>query len=400
MHRSSGPSVIALCAAVVCAAQEAPSTFPTGTDVVLLDLVVRDKRGQPVLDLGQDEIQVSEDGSRCEVLSVRLVQAGAVKTASPPPKSPGATPPPAADRIATTPARSSLVVLVFDQLSPEPARRARDAASEFAGKAFPPDTWFAVAKVGRGVRLLQTFTSNPADLPNAIAAATIGGDITRDAALSPGFDSATEQALGAGPVNGSGIRLDQMSEFDRMNQGFAKQFDLAQRTQQGHASIAPLRAIVKGQAPVQGRKTLLYFSEGLQLPPDVQTACDTLVSDANRANVTVYSLDTRGLTIRSPTENSRLRLQPSRQAPGDGDPMTVAKPALGRDDQEDGLRGLNVQANAESLALATGGFLIGNSNDLRPGLDPSPRLWSWPLRRRCLSVRQTRRTLGRYTLSM
>jgi VWFA-related protein len=373
MHRSFGLSTIALCVAFVCAAQEAPPTFQTGADVVLLDMVVRDKRGQPVLDLRQDEIQVSEDGSRCEVLSVRLVQAGAVKIASPPPKSPGATPPPAADgiapEIATTPARSSLVVLVFDQLSPEDARRARDAASEFAAKAFPPDTWFAVAKVGRGVRLLQTFTSNPADLPNAIAAATIGGDTTRDAALSPGFDSATEQALGAGPVNGSGIRLDQMSEFDRMNQGFAKQFDLAQRTQQGHASIAPLRAIVKGLEPVQGRKTLLYFSEGLQLPPDVQTAYDTLVSDANRANVTVYSLDTRGLTIRSPTENSRLRLQPSLQAPGDGDPMTVTKPALGRDDQEDGLRGLNVQANAESLALATGGFLIGNSNDLRPGLD-------------------------------
>ena len=96
-----------------------------------------------------------------------------------------------------TPARSSLVVLVFDQLSLEPARRAREAANQFAQKAFPPDTWFAVAKIGRGIRLLQTFTSNPAELPKAIEAATIGGDVTRDSAISPGYDSITDQALGA-----------------------------------------------------------------------------------------------------------------------------------------------------------------------------------------------------------
>jgi VWFA-related protein len=368
MHRSIARSAIGLCVAAVCAAQEAPPTFQTSTEVVLLDMVVRDKRGQPVLDLRQDEIQVSEDGTRCEVVSVRLVQAGTVKAASnglTGPAPTAATPPPVST---ATPARSSLVVLVFDQLSLEPARHAREAASEFAARSFPTDTWFAVAKIGRGIRLLQTFTSNPADLTSAIDSATIGVD-ARDAPLSPGFDSVTEQALGAGPVNGSSIGPYRMSELDQMKQGFAKQFDLAQRTQQGHASIAPLRAIVKGLEPVQGRKTLVYFSEGLQLPPDVQAVYETLVSDANRANVTVYSLDTRGLTIKSPTESSRLRLQPSSQVPGDGDPMAAVKPALGRDDQEDALRGLNVQANMESLALATGGFLIGNSNDLRSGLD-------------------------------
>jgi VWFA-related protein len=373
--RPWGAGLAALVVTQTLAAQEPPPTFRAESQVVVLDVVARDGRDRPIADLRQDEIQVFEDGTRCEIVSVRLVQAASVKvpaehakgasTSDPVAGAPGGT--------AATPARSSLVVLVFDQLSLEPARRAREAASQFASGRFPADTWFAVAKIGQGVRLLQTFTSTTVDLPGAIEAATMGSDATRDAALSPGFDSVTEQALGAGPVNGSNIRPDQMSVLDVIKQGFAKSFDLARRTQQGHASIAPLRAIVKGLEPVQGRKTLVYFSEGLHLPPDVQAAYDTLVSEANRANVTVYSLDTRGLTVRSPTENSRLRLQPSPLAPGRDDPLESAKPVAERDQLQDGLQGLNVQANMESLALATGGFLIGNSKLLSALEAPTPR---------------------------
>ena len=36
--------------------------FRTGTTAVLLDIVVRDKKGRPVRDLRQDEITVLEDG--------------------------------------------------------------------------------------------------------------------------------------------------------------------------------------------------------------------------------------------------------------------------------------------------------------------------------------------------
>ncbi len=375
MNRSIARSLVALGTAAVCGAQEAPPTFRTGTEVVLLDMVVRDKRGQPVLDLRQDEIQVSEDGTRCEVVSVRLIQGGAVRPA---PMGPvGAATPPGAPEVpeaasSATPARSSLVVLVFDQLTLEPARRAREAANQFAQRAFPPDTWFAVAKIGHGIRLLQTFTSNLADLPKAIEAATLGGDVTHDSAISPGFDSITDQALGAsnalsgGALSGSNGRF---PELDQVKQGFAQAFDMAARTQRGRASIAPLEAMVKGLEPVQGRKTLIYFSEGLQLPPAVQASFDKLLSDANRANVTIYSLDTRGLTIKSPTEDTARRLA---TAASGADPSPIGATAsidYGADAILDALRGLNVQANMETLALATGGFLIGNSNDLGPGLD-------------------------------
>ena len=48
--------------------------FRTGTTAVLLDIVVRDKRGRPVRDLRQDEITVLEDGGAARVQSFRLVE--------------------------------------------------------------------------------------------------------------------------------------------------------------------------------------------------------------------------------------------------------------------------------------------------------------------------------------
>ena len=42
-------------------------TFRADTAFVLLDLVVRDKKGSPVRDLRPDEIQVYEDGVRRDV---------------------------------------------------------------------------------------------------------------------------------------------------------------------------------------------------------------------------------------------------------------------------------------------------------------------------------------------
>ncbi len=372
MNRPIARSLVALGAAIVCAAQEAPPTFRTGTEVVLLDMVVRDKRGQPVLDLRQDEVQVSEDGTRCEVVSVRLIQGG---TARPAPMAPvGAATLPPSPRVpqaanAATPARSSLVLLLFDQLSLEPARRAREAAKQFALKAFPPDTWFAVAKVGPRTRLFQPFTSNPAGLPRAIEAATIGGDLTQGASLSSSVDSIADPTLGSGPVNGT-IPGTNGPESDRLR-GYDPAFDLAVRTREAGNSIGALRAMVKGLEAVQGRKTLIYFSEGLPLPERAQDPFIKLMDEANRANVTVYSLDTRGLTIKSQTEDTRQHLQTALTA---DDPSPVGRLELpnhndGFQAAADAVRGFNVQANLETLALATGGFLIGDSNDLGPGLD-------------------------------
>ena len=54
-------------------APPSPPTFRVDTGVVMLDVVVRDKKGRLVRDLRPEEIQVFEDGARQEITTVRFV---------------------------------------------------------------------------------------------------------------------------------------------------------------------------------------------------------------------------------------------------------------------------------------------------------------------------------------
>jgi hypothetical protein len=62
-------------------AQETP-TFRADSQVVLLDLVARDRKGLTVADLRPDEAQVFEDGTRCEIESFRLVRGRRERTST------------------------------------------------------------------------------------------------------------------------------------------------------------------------------------------------------------------------------------------------------------------------------------------------------------------------------
>ena len=70
----------------------------------------------------------------------------------------------------------------------------------------------------------------------------------------------------------------------------------------------PLLGLVKNQSRLAGRKTLLYFSEGLVVPKNLEEVFKTTISEANRANVTVYSVDARGLSSARDSDASRDQL--------------------------------------------------------------------------------------------
>ena len=66
--------------------------------------------------------------------------------------------------------------------------------------------------------------------------------------------------------------------------------------QEGTRAIDALRALIRAQAGFPGRKTVLFFSEGLVIPPDQPELLESLISEANRANLTFYTLDAAGLS--------------------------------------------------------------------------------------------------------
>ena len=66
-----------------------------------------------------------------------------------------------------------------------------------------------------------------------------------------------------GAVDGGGMAAESMN---RMITDMLEFAETSGREQQGRFSIFGLWAIVKEQARLPGRKTVMYFSEGLQLP--------------------------------------------------------------------------------------------------------------------------------------
>ena len=241
-------------------------------------------------------------------------------------------------------------------------------------RPFPPSTWFAVYKVGDGLRLLQPFTEDRALLPGAIEAATKGADRPRDPVVTsgtpvnPGPDNSTEEALGwaqyANVLKRTGANLIDMLMAQKMAEAL-RHADVLYREQRGQGSLYPLLAVARGLSAVSGRKTLLYFSEGLNVPPSVAEAMSATVSQANRSNVAIYSIDASGLRVHSPSTESKMALQLATDPDGTGLKGEEGSPAVVG---LDAIR-LNLQGNLQDLAESTGGFLIANSNDLRTGLE-------------------------------
>ena len=351
--------------------------FPSGAEVVVLDMVARGKDGQLVRDLRADEIEVFEDGRPCRVQGFRLVlpeaapsQPAASSSAA------AATPPaPAGGADDERPAVGSLVILAFDQLGLEGAVNARRAALDFVGRSFPANTWFAVFKIGEGLFPLQGFTGDPRKLKQAIERATTGVDQPRDPSLTGRADNATQEAFAAAA---EATRLEEAggsnpaeAQIARALARMLQMSDRAAREERGRGALFPLISLAKGLRTVSGRKTLLLFSEGLHVPNSLAEVYARAISDANRANVAIYSLDASGLRaldgrgkVFSPFTESAMALEQA----GAGRNDTRRGHARSGDTLLDGLR-MNVQANLRDLAEATGGFLIANTNDLRPGLE-------------------------------
>src|SRR5215469_10705108 len=123
-----------------------PTTVISNVDEVSLDLVVKNKKNKPVLDLKPEDLAVTDGGAPVKISHLGLVSAQ-----------------PGADRPIT---------LLFDQLDSAGYANARSEASRIL-KEIPPDGFsVSVLKVEGRLSLYQEFTRDRNLLNRAIALAT------------------------------------------------------------------------------------------------------------------------------------------------------------------------------------------------------------------------------------
>jgi VWFA-related protein len=365
-----------------------PSTplVRVGSEEVLLDIVVRDKKGRPVLDLKESEIEIYENGVKQVITSFRPIDrigsSGSRESRT------VASSPPSEERPKSTtpdPLREiNLVTMVFERLNNESRILARQAASDFLKSDLGENVFVSVYYLDLRLRLLQPFTADRERLSAAIESAT-GKGATQFADKSDQLRREMENMIrgkesSANPQNGGpGVDPGPSAANNAIELKVAEiavntlRFeDEIQRQEQGTASTYSLLALVGGQNRLYGRKTVLYFSEGLQIPPNLVDLFHTTISAANRANISFYTVDARGLLAARQNETMRdelmsaARSSETQQRARAGQAVTVDQVKI-FDTAESSIR-RNTQNTLAELAESTGGFLIANTNDLRKPL--------------------------------
>lgn len=391
---------VALVALALTAAPSAPApqtpgppdelrreVFRVDTEVVLLDVVARDKKGRTVRDLRPEEVEVYEDGVRQETGSFRFLDSRAIGEALDDAADRPSPEPAAAAPEAPRPGESrhlNLVTFLFDQLGPDGRGIARKAALSFLELENRPDVYVSVFQVRDSLRLVQQFTTDHESVRTAVLHATGEVDTQYTAAterLAEEVDHANAlrdqvdalSTAGAGQATaGSAAQLGQAMALANMAVNALRLTDTLQREQQGQSVLFAILALAKQQQALAGRKTILFFSEGIQAPPQLEHVLMTAISEANRANVSVYAVDARGLSTVSDSAAARATLDEAvetsmRQQMARGLNPVTREEALIADTAESSLR-MDTVGTLEQLAESTGGMLISRTNDVRAGI--------------------------------
>ena len=358
--------------AVVCAApglvgqQAAPPpaqatpVFRSGVNLILVDVIVRDKAGAVVKGLTQGDFDLFEDGVKQQVLTfaseeitasaapvaVTSTLSDAVAASKAPATVPG-TPaaPAAAPSAADTPAAPltsedvaghRLLTLLFDtsSMQPEDVTKAADAAIKWVDEQMTPADLVAIASIKNSLQILTDFTSSKEKVRSVLQSFS-ATDGTAFAAVDSAT-AATDEAANAATDDATTVDAS-AQELDTFN---------------NDTRLRALKTLAEALQPIQQKKAILYFSAGMQRSgTDNQVELRAAVNAAVRANVAIYPVDSRGLQAVVPGGSAR---QGSRGGVAAFSGRGVANQFTQLAQQQETLT---------SLAADTGGMAFTDSND-------------------------------------
>jgi VWFA-related protein len=284
------------------------------------------------------------------------------------------------------------VTLAFEPSdSPTQRKLAREAAIDLVKGDQGTNVFYSVVVIDTRLLLLQQFTKDHDSLTKAIEQATQGLSAPRlsseadaimatlrtivnqdsgaNGAVLPQntLSSATQLAASGGQGTATGPPSDPTGAMLARVMLNMMRMDQAAQSNGTRMSIESLKALVDGLRPMPGRKSVMYFSSGLYRGPELDNMWRTLLATANRDNVTFYSVDTRGVMVGAQNTSAMNQLNGANTASANGtmknNNATQAE-MMASDTAETAGRD-NMQLAIRDLAESTGGFLIGDSNDLR-----------------------------------
>jgi len=250
------------------------------SDLVLVNVSVRDKRGNLIRDMKPSDFTVLEDGQPQQLRSFDLEDVERFAQSGPAQVEAQAAPQ-AANLLTgseTKPAsirNRRLIVLLFDltNMEPDELNRASQSALHFIDKQMTPADLVAVVSFSSSMQVNQDFTSNHDLLSQAVR--------RMQGVEGQGMEAGTTGSAEGQPDQGQAYTEDD-TEYNIFN---------TDRRLQAIASLA------KALQDIDQKKSVLYFSSGMDRDTgnENQSQLRAAINVAVKANVSIYPVDSRGL---------------------------------------------------------------------------------------------------------
>ena len=394
---------ILLCALLalplMATAQEPVPSLRTTSSEVLLDFVVRDTHGNVIRNLRPDEIKVFENGVLQPVRHFEFVDGHSAN--EPKPSAIGSIAP------ATTGAKPaqfdvndlrdiSIVTVVIANVDPRGRKLAEAAMKELIQKELHPNTFVGVFRLEPGgIHLVQNYTSDGAKIAAAVGQTVrhvnidqpVTGELFRPqmgmglgndpndpsssmVSISPASTPVVSEQLGTS--NNITASSDAMARAIALLMESEYTNEMSDAYGDSMRYLTQLSSLVHAQALIPGRKVVLLFSAGLPVAPDSVEMLRNVISSANRSNVSIYAVDTRGVTSQSDLDAPR-RLVTEAAATSKkqflaGNDQAVTPGEVMSGELADASIHADTRENLVELVSGTGGELLPDSLDLREPL--------------------------------
>jgi len=286
-------AALLIAAPALADAQEAAGngsfTLKVQSDIVLTNVVVRDKKtGEVVKGLKASDFSIFENGKPQKIASFdyqNVDEAAALNE-----KNTVVGKATVADLLNGNFAANTeqlrdhrLIVMFFDlsSMQPEDVDRAVDAAKDYINKKMQPADLVALVSMDTGLSLDQDFTADKAAL--------LGGVGRYNGSEGTGFANGTTGSS-AGTADDASSYVADDTEYNSLNTD---------------RELYAIRDIARVLGRIDQRKSLLYFSGGLTRNGiENQASMRAATNEAVKANMAIYSVDSRGLEAIPPVGNA------------------------------------------------------------------------------------------------
>src|SRR4051812_2078070 len=311
---------------------EARQTISSSATAILVDAVVRDRNGRPLTTLDAGDFEIVEDGVAQKIDSFTRVSHGAGIGVGVAWRTPdhsialNPTAPKEAPASAIPDEDAATVALVYDHLSAEGLRLAQKATLAYVPLTGESDVRVGVFAGDPGVRVVQFYTNDRAAVRQAVSRIAPAGTSVKEQradradellARRREIDTINTSATSGGAVGGGAALAQNGAEMGereveraliQMELNMTRSFDGLERAQKGYDTAGVLMSVVRSLSVYPGRKTIVFFSEGLPVTPSLVSRLDTVIDAANRANVTAYAVDAKGLRPLSSLTEARKEI--------------------------------------------------------------------------------------------